>query len=116
MRLGSVKLYKSRTRPVGFSNGGGQFAECRATKKWQNTQRRVLKSQPVCAICQERGAVHAHHIWDDPNYSYPDKSRRASVWHDARILVGLCQECHQKLHGALGRGFANGHFGLTAKS
>jgi hypothetical protein len=57
------------------------------TPKWKAKSRRILQRDPICQACLMRPSVQAHHlsykhVGDEPLFD----------------LVGVCLECHRKLH------------------
>jgi hypothetical protein len=57
------------------------------TPKWKRKRIAVIKRDQVCKACETRPAVQAHHlsyarVGDEPLFD----------------LVGVCLECHKKLH------------------
>jgi hypothetical protein len=60
--------------------------------KWKLKSRMVVKRDKVCQACLSRPAVQAHHksykyVFDEPLFD----------------LVGVCLQCHHKLHDAEAR-------------
>lgn len=78
------------------------YSEYLETPKWRAKSRAVIRRDKVCQACMTRPAVQAHHkdyrhVGDEPLFD----------------LVGVCVECHKKLHDkgaiayALRRNFVN---------
>lgn len=61
------------------------------TSKPNSRQKRnglFLDQRPICQICNNRTAVHAHH---DLPHGHPDR-------YDHRYMRALCEPCHVRVH------------------
>jgi hypothetical protein len=56
--------------------------------EWQETRRRILARDPICAVCHRRRSKHVHH------------KRYCSVGYlvDDQDLISVCGWCHKILH------------------
>jgi hypothetical protein len=79
-----------------FKHGNGErIAKLRSSDRWQRLRGLVLCDNPLCAICS-RPAYEVHHI--------KEAARHEELFFDQSNLVGLCENCHEKLHSAQKRG------------
>lgn len=74
----------------------------RNSGQWQRTRARVMREQPVCWLCEQRGdtteAEMVHHI--------RAVSERPDMAFDDTNLVPLCNGCHRRVEAAQQRGEA----------
>lgn len=83
-------------KPAFFKHGEGlRIARLRNSERWRRLRELVLSENPLCAICQ-RPAEEAHHV--------KDAARHEDLFFEQSNLVGLCEECHVKIHSADRRG------------
>ena len=70
----------------------------RSTARWQRLREAVRRRQKyVCALCRTRLVFDVHH--KIPAEAAPER------FFDADNLVGLCEECHNRVHKAYNMGF-----------
>ena len=69
------------------------------TTIWKKLRAAKLLESPLCEMCLKHNkitsATDVHHIDSFMNYT---DTRRLSKAYDARNLMSLCKECHQKEH------------------
>lgn len=86
---------ESEPKPFLKRGEGLHIAKLRSSERWQKLRELVLCENPLCAICQ-RPACEAHHI--------KDAARHEELFFEQSNLIGLCEDCHVKLHAAQKRG------------
>lgn len=76
-------------------------AAFRSSAAWRNLAARFLQLHPLCRICMIRPAVCVHHIVPLAKMGADLETRGL----DPENLAALCDECHEKVHEAMRRGF-----------
>lgn len=91
----NVRRMETERKPFHKHGEGLYISRLRSSARWQNLREVVLCENPLCAMC-ERPAYEVHHV--------KDAARHEDLFFDQSNLIGLCEECHEKLHAAQKRG------------
>jgi 5-methylcytosine-specific restriction endonuclease McrA len=83
-----------KNRKSFFKKENGEAEKFRSSKRWQALREQILYRYPLCFICG-RAAFEVHHI--------EQISGNPEMTFEVSNLAPLCDDCHEKVHGAYRR-------------
>jgi len=91
----TVRRMEPERKPFYKHDDGLHISHLRSSECWQRLREAVLSEHPFCPICRHP-AAEVHHV--------KAAAEHEELFFDQSNLVGLCEECHEKLHAAQRRG------------